>query len=426
MPLINLSPNIMKNYAVVACLAMLFLLGACDSSSNNDAAADSAGDSMQTAGSTTASNTAGSTTDGTTASTAGTTTGNGSDTAGGTGVGTDTGGTGPDNNVSLLDAGLSHAGTPINSVAEIANDPQVLASGRDRAATLADSPAIIFEVVRNQGTSAGLDCSALGAQYNSCSIVNLHIKDSDGSLSDSAWKLFFHSTRRILQATSNEFNVAHVNGDLHYVSPNDQFAGFAGGVKSIKLVTEYNHLVETDFQPRYWIARGGNTILIANTDNDTDESAYAMDIVGDNRFEYVGETNQIATSTIRYDRNSAITSAASTIAAERIASRIVPQPTSVVQGAGTLDISAGFSFAGIDLPAASIAALQSRQAQFMNTNAGVSLAASIDATVPANSYRLNVTATGITIAASDQSMLCLNTVNRHYRQPTISISRHAR
>jgi len=388
------------------------LVSACKSSSD-DAAANSAGTNTQTTGNTTASitsgNTAGATTANTTGGTAANTTGAGTDSTGGTGVGTNTtGGTGPDTNVSLLDAGLSHAGTPINSLAETANDPLVLASGRDRVATLPNSPAIIFEVVRNQGSIAGQDyCNSLGAQYNSCSVVNLHIKDSDGSLNDNTWKLYFHSTRRVLQATSNEFNVTHVNGDLHYLSPNDQFTGFAGGVKSIKLVTEYNHLVETDFQPRYWIARGGNVNIIANTDNDTDESAYAMDIVGDNRFEFVGEANPISTSTVRFDRNSDIASAASAIATDRIATRIVPRPTSVTPGTGALDISTGFSFAGLDLPAASIAALQSRQAQFMSTNPGVSLTSSIDASLAANSYRLNVTATGITIAASDQSMLCL-------------------
>ena len=372
----------MKKYPVAAHravvpLLVVFLLSACDSSSSSSLSTAGAADTgTQSAGSSTTTSTSGTT----------------------------NGGTGPGTNVSLVDAGLSHAGTPVNSVAETANDPLVLASGRDRAAALTTSPAIIFEVVRNQGTAAGLDCSALGAQYNSCSIVNLHIKDSDGSLNDNAWKLYFHSTRRILQVTSNEFDVTHVNGDLHYVSPNDQFAGFTGGVKSIKLITEYNHLVETDFQPRYWIARGGNASVIANTDEETNENAYAMDIVGDNRFEFVGEANQIVTPAIRFGRNNNLLGSAIPDA-NSVASRIIPQPTSAVQSAGTLDIGSGFSFAALDLPAASISALQARQAQFMSTNSGVSLTSNVDATMSANSYRLNVTASGITIAASDQSTL---------------------
>jgi len=204
--------------------------------------------------------------------------------------------------------------------------------------------------------------------------------------------------------TSNAFDVTHVNGDLYYVSPNEQFAGFAGGVRSIKLITEYNHLAESDFQPRYWIARGGNASVIANTDFDTNESEYAMDIVGDNRFEFVGESNPIATSNVRFDRNSNLSSVAIPDAGS-VASRIIPKPTSTILSPGTLDISSGFSFAAMNLPAASINALQARQAQFMSTNAGVSLNSSIDASLSANSYRLTVTATGITIAASDQSML---------------------
>ncbi len=391
--------NIASFLAVVP-LLIVSLLSACDSSSSGGTTtAGSTDTSSQTAGSTTTGNTSGNTTTVTTGNTSGETAGST------TGAETDsTSGTTPATNVSLLDAGLSHDGTPVNSVAETPNDPLVLASGRDRVATLTNSPAIIFEVVRNQGTAAGLDCNAFGAQYNSCSIANLHIKDSDGSLDDNTWKLFFHSTRRILQVSSNEFNVTHVNGDLHYVSPNDQFAGFAGGVRSIKMITEFSHLVETDFQPRYWIARGGNASMITNTDEETNESAYAMDIVGDNQFAFVGEANPIATPLVRYGRNSGLSSTAIPDAGS-VASRVIPRPTSAVQTAGTLDISTGFSFATMNLPAASISALQTRQAQFMSTNAGVPLNSSIDASMPASSYRLNVAATGITIAASDQSML---------------------
>jgi len=371
----------MRNFGIASLLATILLTTACGSSSSSGSEpTGSTGTSTQTAGTTTSGNTS-------------------------TDAGQSDGGTLPGANVSLLDSGLSHSGTPIKLVPEVTNDPQVLSSGQNRVAALPTSPAIIFEVVRNQGTAAGLDCSALGAQYNSCSIVNLHIKDSDGSLDDKAWRLYFHSTRRILQAASNEFNVSHLNGDLHYVSPNDQFTGFGGGVKSIKIITEYNHLVETDFQPRYWIARGGNTSVITNTDNDTDESAYAMDITGDNRFEFVGENNAIATSSTRFDRNAEELSASFQMTPELIASRIVPRPNFVTPTPGSLDIGSGFSFAELDLPAASIAALQTRQAQFMSTNAGVPLEASIVAPAEEDSYELRITPTGIKLTATSEAML---------------------
>lgn len=305
--------------------------------------------------------------------------------------------------VSLLDSGLSHSGTTFKSEPSVANDPQILSSGRERVAGLSNSPAIIFEVVSNQGTSTGLDCSGVGAQYNSCSIVNLHIADSNGDLNDSDWKLYFHSTRRMLQISSDEFNLTHVNGDLHYLSPNAQFSGFGGNVKSVKLITEFSHLVETDFQPRYWIARNGSVQLIANTDDDTNESAYAMDITGNNRLISAEELNPLATSSNRFERNATLLARTASIPAIDVAARIVPKPRSVVVGSGTLDIGSGFSFANLPIPADSIAALQTRQAQFMSTAAGVPLQAGTTTALAANEYTLSVDASGITIEASNNA-----------------------
>ncbi len=385
----------MKEFTVTAILGITLALTGCSSSSSSDTA--------PTGGTSTANDTSGNTAAGDTSGTtvAGDTAGN---TSGTNTTDGDTSG-GSDLQVSLLDAGLSHVGTPVPSTAAIANDPQVLSSGSQRAANLPNSPAVIYEVVRNQGTAAGIDCNAVGAQWNSCSVVNLHVKDSDGTLSDKNWKLYFHSTRRILQVSSNEFNVTHVNGDLHFLSPNDQFTGFAGGVKSVKMVTEYSHLVHTDFQPRYWIERDGVAQLITNTDDENDPSSYAMDITGDNRFEFVGENNPIANSATRFDRNSVNLTRMANVDASEIASRVIPMPANISVSAGVLDISSGFSFAQMDLPAPSISALQARQAQMMTQGTGVPLSATIDSSLASDSYTLTVDQSGIAIAASNQSML---------------------
>jgi len=385
----------MKKLSLAALIGASLVLGACDSSS------DSEPTTSGTASNGTADN---GSTDNANGSN-GTSTDNvntGTEMTGETTDGGNGNNGGPDTNVSLLAAGLSHSGTPIPSVAEVANDPQVLASGQTRAAALPNSPGIIFEVVSNQGTSLGLNCSALGAQYNACSVVNLHVSDAGGSLDDNGWKLYFHSTRRILQVTSDEFGVTHVNGDLHYLAPNAQFSGFGGGVKSVKMITEFNHLVETDFQPRYWIARGNDAQIIANTDEETNENAYAMDITGNNRFEFVGEENPIATPALRFDSNSGVNARSAALATADIDARIVPKPTSITRSSGNLNVGAGFSFAALDLPAESINALQARQSQFMSLNPNVNLDGDIDVTLAPNTYTLTTRADGISITARDQ------------------------
>ncbi len=328
----------------------------------------------------------------------------GSTEGGSTDNGSSTGG--PDTNTTLLDAGLSHNGTSVASIAAVANDPLVLQTGADRVAALPDSLAVIYEVANNQGTSVGLQCADIGAQYNACSVVNLHIKDAANTLSDTAWKLYFHSTRRILQVQSDEFSVTHVNGDLHYVAPNSTFNGFNGGVKSVKMITEFNHLVETDFQPRYWVARDGNVTLIANTDDETNENAYAMEITGNNRFEFVGENNAIASTATRHVRNAQINTDIDTLNASSLNARIIPRATSLTQTTGSVALSNGFNFSSLGLPAASVTALNARQAQFISGSASTPVQGSIDTALAANTYTLSILANGtITLAASDEAMM---------------------
>ncbi|MBX2882380.1 MAG: carbohydate-binding domain-containing protein [Granulosicoccus sp.] len=320
-------------------------------------------------------------------------------TTGSTDTGTDGGST------DSGDSALNHAGTVLPSVAATPNDPFVSTVGRDRAAALANNPGVIYEVVENHGPDAGLDCKSLSAEFASCSVANIHIKDNTGSLNDGNWKLYFHSIRRILQVQSDEFSVSLVNGDLNYLEPNDSFTGF-DSVKTIKLVTEFSHLVETDFMPRYWIVRDGQSAeLIANTDSETDENTYAVEIIGDNRKAFNGETNPIATANNRFDKNQATSTLAAGLTDAEVQARIIPRPTSLSVGAGSLDISGGFSFADLPIPAASINALTARQQQFMSTSGSVPLVSSINGALPSDSYTLDVSTTAITLTAQSNAAL---------------------
>lgn len=324
-------------------------------------------------------------------------TGDGNDTAGGDGS---------------TDSSLSHVGNPAPTNAVNPTTTAFFsARGRDKAAAMPANLAVVFDVVENHGGDAFTNgttpnCSSLGAQYSSCSIANLHIKDATGALNDGNWKLYFHSIRRVLRVDSDEFTVSHVNGDLNYVEPSAGFTGFSGDVKTIALVMEYNYLIESDFMPRYWLVRdNGNVTLINNTDDDTDESQYATAISGENRRSFNGEPIALATATSRFTKNSDVETVAATLSAADIQSRIIPLPASVNLGTGTLDIGSGFSFAGTQLAAPAITALSARQAQFMSPSAGVPLSAIINPSLNANSYTMDVTSTGISLAGADEQAL---------------------
>lgn len=309
---------------------------------------------------------------------------------------------------------LSNTGTPVAQLSvDPSTTPRFSATGRDKAAALPDDIGVVYSVVENQGGDAfpGNDqpsCASLGAQFNSCSVTNLHIKNASGSLNDGSWKLYFHSIRRILRVDSTEFSVSHVNGDLNYLEPTAEFQGFSGDVKTVALVTEFNHLIESDFMPRYWLARdSGEVELIANTNDDTDESRYAAPIAGDNQRAFNGEPTPLASAASRFAKNLSLDTilAQGEFTAQSLQSRIIPQPQSVVLGSGGLNISGGFSFSATDLSVGNVAALTARQSTFMSIANGTPLSATIDSSLNADSYRLVVDASGITLTGANREAL---------------------
>ena len=387
-----------RRFILVSALISATLLGACSSSGGGDDSNGTSDDSGVPASGGNTDNGTDSVTD--------------SGTATGAGGNTDPAPTST-NSDSNTDA-LSHDAT---AVPQLAVNPETSGlfsvAGRNKAAGLAEDRGVVFSVVENQGSDVfngadGVSCSTLGAQYNSCSIVNLHIKDSNGSLDDGDWRLYFHNIRRILRVDSEEFAVSHVNGDLYYLEPTAGFTSFNDEVKTVGLVAEFNYLIQSDFMPRYWLVRdNGDTAVIANTDFDSDELQYALAIEGDNQFSFNGETTPLATASSRFEKNAAIQSLVDSnpLSASELQARIIPQPESVVPGNGSLDISGGFSFAGTDLSAGNITALRTRQASFMSTSSSVPLSATIDTGLAAGSYQLVVNASGIALAAGDSEAL---------------------
>jgi len=395
---------------LLACLACLFV-AACSGSSGsgsssgsgadnddgNGTSAAGATDTGATGGGATAGGASGATTAGTGATTgasAGATTGT---TDGATGGG----------DANLDGADLIRAGTrlPVNPV-DTTTASLVSPVGRARAEAMAEPLAIVYEVTENHGEQSGENCASLNAEYNSCSVTNVHIKDANGQLNDGNWKIYFHSLRRILRIDSNEFSVSLVNGDLNFLEPSAGFTGFDGSVKSIKLFTEFSHLMQSDFLPRYWLVRDGEApVTIANTDSISNELAYSVPISGDNRQAFNGEPITIASPGVRHARNASLAAAAASLDARTVQSRIIPSPRAVTTGAGSLDISGGFSFAGAALSSASIEALRSRQATLMSTSAGVPLSATVDASLAESTYTLDVTAAGITVVGADETAL---------------------
>lgn len=304
-------------------------------------------------------------------------------------------------------ADLVHSGTLLASgPAAGLDDPLVSPIGRNRAAALTQPLGVIIEAVENHSGDTGVSCKQLGAEFASCSVTNIHIKDGNGELTGDDWKIYFHSVRRILRVDSDSFDVVLVNGDLNYITPSENFQPFAGDVASIKLITEFNYLMETDFQPRFWVVQGnGSPELIANTDSETDENTYAVEIRGLNAKAWDQEPNPLATTTNRFANNENVTDAVEALSAQDIQLRVVPKVSSLTPGVGTVSIANGLNFSAGDLSAASAAAVQSRANLFMSAAGETPVVTVLDTAIPANTYTLDINANGIVIRGATDADL---------------------
>ncbi len=307
------------------------------------------------------------------------------------------------------DAGsaLSHVGVKAAKGPEPgANDPLVSSVGRSQAAALSQPLGVVIEAVENHSSETGVNCKQLGAEYASCSVVNLHIKDANGVLAGTDWKIYFHSIRRVLRVDSDNFDVSLINGDLNYISPSDNYQPFAGDVATIKLITEFNYLMETDFMPRFWLVQNNGTPeLLPNTDSETNENTYAVEITGLNAKAWNTEPNPLATAATRFQSNQDVQNAAAALTAAEIQRRVVPQVSSITPGNGVLSIANGLNFTGSGLSAASAAAVQQRANLFVGNGNGTAVVTALDASLPDNTYTVDVSAAGIQIRGnSDQDL----------------------
>ena len=265
------------------------------------------------------------------------------------------------------ESALSHVGVKAAKGPEpAANDPLVSSVGRSQAAALSEPLGVVIEAVENHSSETGVNCKQLGAEYASCSVVNLHIKDANGVLAGNDWKIYSHSIRRVLRVDSDNFDVSLINGDLNYISPSDNYQPFAGDVATIKLITEFNYLMETDFMPRFWLVQNNGTPeLLPNTDSETNENTYAVEITGLNAKAWNTEPNPLATAATRFQSNQDVQNAAAALTAADIQRRVVPQVSSITPGNGVLSIANGLNFTDSGLSAASAAAVQQRANLFV-------------------------------------------------------------
>jgi hexosaminidase len=288
--------------------------------------------------------------------------------------------------------------TPQTMVNSIGADLKVKVTIVDNAPTKVDST----------GKTVA-DCPST-APYGLCFSGKLVLTNSGTTDWAGGFTIYYSSIRKVLSADTNQFTITHVNGDLHKIETTAAFTGWkAGDTKEIPFKAEYWLISETDVMPRFYVtAEGADPALIKSTDvaDVADLVTPLADLAIMKRTP--DDKSVFATAATRFSVNGEITD----LGAAAVATEVVPTPTAITAGTGTLDLSSGIALHADAIGADAIAAaLAHFKAIGVNSvAAGVAVTVTVDAQDPAfagkttaEAYRLAVAADAVTIVGGDAS-----------------------
>ncbi|MBQ4864026.1 carbohydate-binding domain-containing protein [Pseudoalteromonas sp. MMG013] len=96
--------------------------------------------------------------------------------------------------------------------------------------------------------------SACPAKVQQCYLSELSLT-LPYDLKSHNWAIYFSQLMPIIHSSNSEFEITHINGDLHRLSPSKMFSGFAGGdAHRIRFYTQDSQITRSEFMPNYILA----------------------------------------------------------------------------------------------------------------------------------------------------------------------------
>ncbi|MCD9513753.1 beta-N-acetylhexosaminidase [Photobacterium carnosum] len=299
---------------------------------------------------------------------------------------------------------------------------------------LANNLDVTYEIVTQHGAEEGLQCKTLGAEWASCDLINLTLKNNGPAVTGTDWKIYFSSIRQILDVQNDQFKVTHVTGDLHTLEPTDKFDGFAEGeTVVIPYIGEYWTLFENDYMPRAYVTSGDATAQTIKSTDSTNPGDYLVPLKGDQFKRVKADNNVLATAETRFKKNQDI----NVLATTEVAATIVPTPLSTKLTGKTVSLANGIKISNFTLPADMMAAVNERLGVLgVNTKGQYPVKVSLlpgsfakDQQI-AGAYTLDVTPTGATVIGFDdqgafygmQSLISLMSTGAKNSIPTLEVT----
>lgn len=197
-----------------------------------------------------------------------------------------------------------------------------------------------YSIIDNHAASNGVDCSGLGADWGSCNMTMLKLKNTGALIDSSDWEIYFHSIRQILKVENEAFKITHITGDLHKLEPTDKFKGFPANAETdISVVVEYWQIFQTDVLPRWYVSStDAKAKVIKNTDTE-DLSAFSSPIPEGQWKRTLDDNNILMTSSSRFDKNADV----ALVTKENLRGNIIPTPLEVSIHTKNADLSKGIT-----------------------------------------------------------------------------------
>ncbi|EGM70558.1 beta-hexosaminidase [Shewanella sp. HN-41] len=110
-------------------------------------------------------------------------------------------------------------------------------------------------------------CPAKEAQcYRSAIELTLPTQLSNEELNHGDWQIYFSQLSPVYFVDAGDFNIEHINGDLHKIVPKASFKGFvANQVYRIEFYSQGSQITRSEFMPNFFVAMGDKAQPIKST-----------------------------------------------------------------------------------------------------------------------------------------------------------------
>ncbi|VEF26803.1 N,N'-diacetylchitobiase precursor [Shewanella baltica] len=91
-------------------------------------------------------------------------------------------------------------------------------------------------------------------------------KLSSEELNHGDWQIYFSQLSPVYFVDAGDFNIEHINGDLHKITPKASFKGFvANQVYRIEFYSKGSQITRSEFMPNFFVAMGDKAQVIKST-----------------------------------------------------------------------------------------------------------------------------------------------------------------